>query len=133
MKDGASKSFEQAYNAQAAVDSEAQVIVAASITQESNDKKQLIPMLEKVEAQTGRMPEKASADSGYFSESALSDDRVRDVELFVPPERQKKKDAAGAKQLPSASVAPSTRAEAMREKREDHGGPGDLRRAQAYC
>jgi hypothetical protein len=116
MKDGASKSFEQAYNAQVAVDSEAQVIVAASITQESNDKKQLIPMLEKVEAQTGRMPEKASADSGYFSESALSNDRVGDVELFVPPERQKNKDVASAKQLPSASVAPSTQAEAMREK-----------------
>ena len=48
MKDGASKSFEQAYNAQAAVDAEAQVIVASSITQETNDKKQLVPMLEKV-------------------------------------------------------------------------------------
>ena len=32
MKDGASKGFEQAYNAQAAADSEAQVIVAAAVT-----------------------------------------------------------------------------------------------------
>jgi hypothetical protein len=115
MKDGASKSFEQAYNAQAAVDSEAQIILAASITQETNDKKQLIPMLEKVEAQAGQTPEKVSADSGYFSEAALSDDRVSDVDLFVPPGREKKKDAA-ANQLPSVCVAPTTQAELMREK-----------------
>jgi hypothetical protein len=94
MKDGASKSFEQAYNAQAAVDAEAQVIVASSITQETNDKKQLVPMLEKVEEQTGQMPEKVSADSGYFSDAAVSDDRVKDADLYVPPERKKRTDAA---------------------------------------
>ena len=45
MKDGASKGFEQAYNAQIVVDDESQIIVAASVTQETNDKKQLIPMI----------------------------------------------------------------------------------------
>lgn len=48
MKDGSSKSFEQAYNAQAVVDSAAQIIVATGVTQESNDKKQLLPMLAEV-------------------------------------------------------------------------------------
>ncbi len=118
MKDGASKSFEQAYNAQAAVDSEAQIIVAASITQETNDKKHLVPMLEKVAAQTGRMPEKASADSGYFSEAALSDEHVGDVDLFVPPQRHKKKEATATNQLPRARVDPTTQAAAMRKKLE---------------
>jgi len=114
MKDGASKSFEQAYNAQAAVDAEAQVIVASSITQETNDKKQLVPMLEKVQEQTGQMPEKASADSGYFSEAAVSDDRVNEVDLYVPPERRKRSDAAEQDTEP-VSTDP-TQAEAMRAK-----------------
>jgi transposase len=114
MKDGASKSFEQAYNAQAAVDAEAQVIVASSVTQEANDKKQLVPMLKKTEKQTGRMPEKASADSGYFSDSAVSDGRVRDVDLYVPPERQKRGSAADEPADPVSTGA--TQAGVMREK-----------------
>jgi hypothetical protein len=42
MKDGATKSFVQAYNGQAAVDSHAQIIVAAAVTQDANDKKPLV-------------------------------------------------------------------------------------------
>src|SRR5450631_2832451 len=45
MPDGANKgSFLQGYNAQAAVDATAQVIVAAEITQQANDSRQLLPM-----------------------------------------------------------------------------------------
>ena len=114
MKDGASKSFEQSYNAQAAVDAEAQVIVASSITQETNDKKQLVPLLEKVQEQTGQMPEKASADSGYFSDAALSDARVQETDLYVPPERRKRDDPADRRSDPTPVDA--TRAEKMRAK-----------------
>ena len=57
MPDGAHKgSFVQAYNAQIAVDAEAQVIVAADITQEVNDQQQLAPMLEQVQQNTGAKP-----------------------------------------------------------------------------
>jgi transposase len=69
MPDGARKgSFVQAYNAQIAVDGAAQIIVAAELTQESNDKRQLAPMLERVEQNLGAKPEAATADAGYFSE-----------------------------------------------------------------
>ena len=89
MKDGATKEFIQGYSGQVAVDSTAQVIVGSLVTQETNDKKQLIPLLEKVQENTGRLPEKASADSGYFSEANLTDVRVKDVDLYIPPDRQK--------------------------------------------
>jgi transposase len=89
MKDGATKSFVQGFNAQAAVDATAQVIVGCAITQQANDKRQLVPMLQQVEQNLGRKPEKATADSGYFSEAAVTDPRVNGVELLVPPDRQK--------------------------------------------
>ncbi|MBN1515125.1 transposase, partial [Candidatus Sumerlaeota bacterium] len=69
MKDGASKSFEQAYNCQAAVDETAQVIVATNVTQETNDKQQVKPLIENLkERNGGQTPRRASADSGHFSE-----------------------------------------------------------------
>jgi transposase len=88
MKDGASHGFEQSYNAQAAVDSAAQIIVAAEVTQESNDKQQLAPMLKQVQENAGRLPKCGSADAGYFGEEQLTDERVQSVRLYVPPDRQ---------------------------------------------
>jgi transposase len=88
MKDGATKSFEQAYNAQVVVDSHAQIIVAAAVTQEANDKQQLVPMLGAVQDNVGELPQKASADAGFFSEANLTDERVSGVDLYVPPDRQ---------------------------------------------
>jgi hypothetical protein len=114
MKDGATKEFVQGYNAQAAVDSQAQVIVAASVTQEANDKKQLVPMLEQVEVMTGSKPEQATADAGYFSEQSVTDPRLEGVDLLVAPDRQKhgeKGPAATGPPPPEAGVA-----ERMREK-----------------
>ena len=60
-KDG----FVQAYNAQAAVDAQAQIIVAQDVTQSAVDCGQLLPMIDAVEKNLGRKPEQASADSGY--------------------------------------------------------------------
>jgi transposase len=89
MKDGATKSFEQCYNAQAGVDAQAQIIVAAEVVQTPTDKQQLVPMLEAVEENAGRRPEQASADSGYFSSSAVTDERLEGIALYVPPDRVK--------------------------------------------
>ena len=90
MPDGAHKgAFMQAYNAQIAVDSAAQIIVAAELTQESNDKQQLAPMLERVEQNLGAKPEAVSADAGYCSEAQLTDKRVEGIELDVATGKQK--------------------------------------------
>jgi transposase len=90
MPDGGRKgSFVQAYNAQIAVDSTQQIIVAAEITQESNDKQQLAPMLERVAQNMGAKPQAATADTGYFSESQVADERVNGIELYVAIGKQK--------------------------------------------
>jgi len=89
MKDGATKAFEQAYNGQIVVDSASQVIVAASVTQDANDKKQLVPMLSAVKANLGRLPDATSADSGYFSEENVTAPSLADVDLYIATGRQK--------------------------------------------
>jgi hypothetical protein len=72
MRDGATKSFEQSYNCQAIVDSQDQVIVAAQVTQQANDKQQVQPLVEQMKVNLeGRTPGELSADAGYFSEDNL--------------------------------------------------------------
>ena len=87
MKDGATKAIIQAYNAQAVVDCDHQIIVAAEVTQDANDKQQLVPMLQKVVENLEQSPAQACADTGYFSEKAVTDPSLANVELFVPPGR----------------------------------------------
>jgi transposase len=89
MPDGANKgSFLQGYNAQAAVDSEAQIIVAAELTQETNDKRQLVPMAKMIVENAGRLADTTSADAGYFSEEAVKAEKLAGTLLLVPPDRQ---------------------------------------------
>jgi transposase len=61
----------QGYNAQAAVEPDLQLIVGQSVTPASNDKQQLVPMLETIEQQSGQRPTEVLADSGYCSEKNL--------------------------------------------------------------
>ena len=89
MKDGATKSFEQCYNAQAAVDGECQVIVAAQVTQAANDKEQLEPMVAAIAANTGESPGALTADAGYFSEDNVRVLEKADIDGFVAVERMK--------------------------------------------
>ena len=61
--------FEQCYNAQALVDNDSFLIVAAHVPQNANDKKELEPALAALQAlpeSLGRAQE-LLADSGYFS------------------------------------------------------------------
>jgi len=107
MPDGANKgSFVQGYNAQIAVDSASQVIVAAEVTQETNDKKQLLPMIAQIATNLKQKPEKVSADTGYFSEANVTDEQVKDVDLYVATGRDKHGSAVEASSdppLPGAS------------------------------
>lgn len=63
--------FEQCYNAQAVVDTETMLVLAPEVTQAANDKQQVEPMLEKVQALTEGLNSPATllADAGYHSEN----------------------------------------------------------------
>jgi hypothetical protein len=90
MPDGGHKgSFVQGYNAQIAVDGEAQVIVAAEVTQQSHDKQQLVPMVEQVKQNVGAQPQAVSADNGYWSAEQVGDARVQGINLHVATGKQK--------------------------------------------
>jgi transposase len=119
MRDGATKAFEQAYNAQAAVDGESQVIVAAEVTQEPNDKRQLTPMVLEIRDNTGQLPDVISADAGYFSEAAVTAPELAAVDLHIPPDRQKHEETP---KVPAGDPATLSEADKMRKKLAEPAG-----------
>src|SRR5262245_44551979 len=64
MKSG--EIFLQGYNAQVAVDSHRQIIVAQSLTNSGSDMHQMIPLLKQIRRNLGRQAQEASADSGVL-------------------------------------------------------------------
>jgi transposase len=78
MKSG--DQFIQGYNAQAAVDSHRQIIVAQTLTNSGNDMHQMVPLLKQIRGTLKRQAKEVSADSGYCSElnlKALSRHHIR--------------------------------------------------------
>lgn len=71
MKAGNGKHYEQAYNAQAAVDTEgSMLIVGQYVTAHANDKQELAPGVASVDPAI-RKVDTACADTGYYSEKAV--------------------------------------------------------------
>ena len=113
-KDG----FLQGYNAQAAVDARAQVIVAHGLTDNAADAGQLIPMVDAVAANTGAKPAQLSADSGYCSEENLAALEARRITGFVATGRQKHGEAAADG---GEARKKGPKVEAMRERLREGG------------
>ncbi len=61
--------FIQAYNAQAAVDTDTMLIISTGVTQDCNDKKQILPMLNRLNTLPDELGDVKHllADTGYFS------------------------------------------------------------------
>lgn len=71
MKAGNSKHFEQAYNAQAAVDTEGSMLITGCyVTNHANDKLELKPAVDSIKPEV-RTPSHVNSDTGYFSEKAI--------------------------------------------------------------
>ena len=107
------KEYVQAYNAQAAVDRAAQVIVAQSLSNSATDVQQLAPTLKQIKQNTGRQAQELSADAGYCSEGNLAVLARHHVDSYIATGRQRhhESSATGRRRLTQG-----TRVAAMRTK-----------------
>lgn len=123
MKDGATKSFEQCYNCQAAVDQDSQIVVAATVTQAPNDKQQVKPLIEELESNLGEesLPAKASADSGYFSEDNVKYLQSKDIDPYIATGRQQHGEPEPAAARGRIPENLSTKERMARKLRTKHG------------
>ena len=113
--------FVQAYNAQVVVEEGCQLIVAQAVTQEANDKKQVTPMVEAIEAQAGQTPTQLLADSGYCSDENLTILEDKPVDVYIATGRQKHgKDPGPCKPGPLPKGA--TQVEKMTRKLQTKAG-----------
>jgi transposase len=80
--------FVQAYNVQVAVD-ELQLIVGQAVTQETNDKKQLLPMITTIQRQSGDTPPQLLADAGYCSDENLRAIADTTIDAYISTRKQK--------------------------------------------
>jgi IS5 family transposase len=79
-------------------------------------------MVEKVQANCGRLPEKVSADAGYFNTKQLTEVRLSSVDLYVSPDRQKHGSVLKTSALPTAAQAGGGVVGQMREKLKTAAG-----------
>jgi len=134
MLDGATKSFQQSYNTQIAVDDANQIIVAAMVTQQATDAHQLVAVLAQVETNTGRLPQIATADNGYMCPAALTDENVKSVDLYIAPGRERSDNAKADEKAPHTSVDPSeprSPLDEMRAKVRSEAGRATYKRRKA--
>jgi transposase len=95
----------QAYNAQIAVDAQAQVIIAVAVTNQPPDPEHLAPMLERVIENCGQAPDVATADNGFLSQAGMEACARRGVDAYISLGR----DLDKAAQTPDGDPSPAKR------------------------
>jgi len=78
----------QGYNCQAAVDGDHQVIVAIGVSNQPSDAVHLLPMLERIQINTGELPDALIADAGYCSTANLEACEKKGLNAYISTSRQ---------------------------------------------
>ncbi|MGH3626360.1 MAG: transposase [Sciscionella sp.] len=118
-KDG----FIQGFNAQAAVDAAAQVIVAQTVSDQASDCPHLVGLVDQIATNLQARPEQVSADAGYCSEDNLAALETCGIDAHIATGRQKHGAAAPA----ARPGKPGSRVAAMAEKLRAAGRQGPYR------
>jgi transposase len=112
--------FVQAYNAQVAVD-DLQFIVSHAVTQECNDKKQLVPMIATITQQSGETPAVLLADAGYCSDANLAAIAATPIDAYISTRKQSHGERPGP--CPHGPLPPTaTRTDRMTRKLHTKAG-----------
>ncbi|HLG54463.1 MAG TPA: IS1182 family transposase [Vicinamibacterales bacterium] len=115
--------FVQAYNVQVAVN-EQQLIVGQAVTQETNDKKQLIPMITIIEEQSGATPTQLLADAGYCSDANLAAVADTPIDAYISTRKQKHGERPGRPGPCPRGPLPTTATRVDRMSRKLHTKAG---------
>ena len=76
------------YNCQAAVDGDNQINVAVGVSNQAEDQHHLLPMVERIVANTGQMPDKMNCDAGYCSTANIEASEQRGLDAYLSTSRQ---------------------------------------------
>ena len=114
MKDGGS--FEQCFNAQAAVDTATMIIVGQHVCNEANDKQQLVPTLTQISPVVCQVAN-VLVDSGYYSEAAVATAEAGDTAPTVYAATKRQSHGRTVEQLEAHDEPPPPPAEATAAER----------------
>ena len=87
---GKNGGFDYAYNAQISVDADLQIIVAQHVSQNANDKQEVAPALRALQETTDQLPEKLSADNGYWSGDNLQALEQSGTDAYIATDKGEK-------------------------------------------
>jgi transposase len=87
MKNSTNEGFDQHYNVQAAVEQDSLLIVATSLSNHPNDKKEAIPTLRALPAELGK-PNAVALDNGFFSEANVNFIEGLGIEPYIATGRE---------------------------------------------
>lgn len=87
MKNSTNDGFDQHYNVQAAVDQNSLLIVATSLSNHPNDKREAEPTLDALSPRLGK-PSAAALDNGFFSEHNILALEQRSIEPYIATGRE---------------------------------------------
>ena len=108
--------------------SEDHMILAQRVTQETNDNEALLPMVDLVKQQCGDLPQRVSADSGFFSNHNLQAMEERGMDAYVPDNNMARVLNRGGR-IKQRAVHPAHRR--MRRKLRDPAGRAIYARRKA--